>query len=51
MEKLKQFIEKKIRSCDELGGMEREKWAFIQVLKYIRKNEKTKIHKNRSVSK
>lgn len=25
-----------IKSCDELGSMEKEKWAFQQVLKYIK---------------
>ena len=30
------YLEKKIRSCEELGGMEKEIWAFKQCLKEIR---------------
>jgi len=37
MEKLIVYLEKKIEGCNELGGMEKEKWAFIQCLKEARK--------------
>lgn len=30
------WLEKKIQSCDELGGMEKEKWAFQQCLKLLK---------------
>ncbi|NQV40937.1 MAG: hypothetical protein HQ506_01170 [Candidatus Marinimicrobia bacterium] len=36
---LKQFLESKMKSCDELGGMEKEKWAFIQCLKMLTSEE------------
>lgn len=29
------FLNNKIQGCNELGGMEREIWAFKQVLKFI----------------
>lgn len=37
MKKLIKFLESRIDSCDKLGGMEKEKWAFIQCLKEARK--------------
>ena len=33
-----EYLENKIKSCDELGGMEKEKWAFTQCLKHYREN-------------
>ena len=39
MEELKDFLEKKINSCKMLGSMEREAWAFKQVLREIRRQE------------
>jgi trehalose-6-phosphate synthase len=35
--KLIKYLEKKIEGCIELGGMEKEKWVFIQCLKEVRK--------------
>lgn len=29
------FLENKIKGCNELGGMDKEIWAFKQVLKFI----------------
>ena len=34
---IKEWLEKKIQGCDELGGMEKEKWAFQQCLKELNK--------------
>jgi hypothetical protein len=34
-----EFIERKIQTCIEIQGMEREKWAFIQCLKKARELE------------
>lgn len=39
MKTLVEYLETKIQGCDELGGMEREKWAFQQVLKEISKTQ------------
>jgi len=33
MNELKVFLTKKIRACEELGNMDKEKWAFVQCLK------------------
>jgi hypothetical protein len=35
---IKDFLENKIRGCDELGGMEKEKWAFQQCIKELGKD-------------
>ena len=43
MENLITWLEKQIEGCDDLGGMEKEKWAFIQTLKKVRK-EQLSIH-------
>ncbi len=32
-DKIIEYLENKIQGCDELGGMEKEKWAFQQCLK------------------
>ena len=61
--KLKKYIEKMISKCTELGGMEKEKWAFRQVYKKIKEienNEENKgqfyndwwngVHKKRSTT-
>ena len=37
------YLENKIKGCDELGGMEKEKWAFIQCLKEARKLVKNNV--------
>lgn len=37
MEEMILFLENKIKSCEELGGMELEKFAFIVSLKKARK--------------
>ena len=34
-----QWLTKKIEGCDELGGMEKEKWAFQQCFKELTKKE------------
>lgn len=31
-----EWLEQKIKGCDELGGMEKEKWAFQQCLKFVK---------------
>lgn len=36
---MKEFLERKIKACEELGGMDREIWAFSQCLTELRKNE------------
>ena len=41
MENLITWLEKQIEGCDDLGGMEKEKWAFIQTLKKVRKEQLT----------
>jgi hypothetical protein len=38
-----EFIERKIQTCIEIQGMEREKWAFIQCLKKARELEQSSI--------
>ena len=35
-EKVVEYLERQIDKCDELTSMEREKWAFIQCLKFVR---------------
>ena len=35
MSDLKQFLELKIKGCNDLGGMEKEKWAFQTILKEL----------------
>jgi len=35
MDRLRQWLIKKIEGCDELGEMEKEKWAFQQALKAL----------------
>jgi len=40
--KYRTFLESKIQSCDELGEMEKEKWAFQQCLKELNKLEEIK---------
>lgn len=35
--KIIEYLENKIKGCDELGGMEKEKWAFQQCLKESRR--------------
>tara|TARA_R100000541_G_scaffold17251_4_gene27069 strand:- start:837 stop:1070 length:234 start_codon:yes stop_codon:yes gene_type:complete len=37
MELIIDFLEKRILQCEELGGMDKEKWAFKQCLKEARK--------------
>jgi hypothetical protein len=37
MENLITWLEKQIEGCDDLGDMKKEKWAFIQTLKKVRK--------------
>ena len=37
MKELIEYLEGKIEGCDSLGGMEKEKWAFIQCLKEAKK--------------
>lgn len=39
MENLITWLEKQIEGCDAFHGMEKEKWAFIQVLKKVRKEQ------------
>jgi hypothetical protein len=39
-------IEHSIELCNELGGMEKEKWAFIQCLKFARKLNDNPLEKN-----
>lgn len=41
MENLIAWLEKQIEGCNDLGGMEKEKWAFIQTLKKVRKEQLT----------
>ena len=35
------YLEQQIERCDELGGMEKEKWAFIQCLKKFKQRQET----------
>ena len=37
MENLITWLERQIELCDDLKSMEKEKWAFIQTLKKVRK--------------
>ena len=37
MDEIIEYLEKKIQACDELGGMELEKFAFVVTLKKVRK--------------
>ena len=37
MDEIIEYLEKKIKACDELGGMELEKFAFVVTLKKVRK--------------
>ena len=37
MEELITWLERQIELCDDLKSMEKEKWAFIQTLKKVRK--------------
>lgn len=37
MDEIIEYLEKKIQSCDELGGMQLEKFAFVVTLKKARK--------------
>lgn len=37
MEKMIEYLERKIEMCDSLDGLEKEKWAFIQCLKEAKK--------------
>jgi hypothetical protein len=37
MEEIIEYLEKKIQACDELGGMNLEKFAFVVTLKKARK--------------
>lgn len=47
MNELKEFLQKKIKGCDELGDMDKEKWAFLQCLKEVEKiNVTTKVQVN-----
>ena len=39
MENLITWLEKQIEGCNDLGAMEKEKWAFIQTLKKVRKEQ------------
>jgi hypothetical protein len=41
MENLITWLEKQIEGCEDLGGMGKEKWAFIQTLKKVRKEQLT----------
>jgi hypothetical protein len=41
MEEMIKWLERKIEQCDEFDNMHREKWAFIQTLKQLRKIPKT----------
>lgn len=43
MENLIAWLEKQIEGCNDLGGMEKEKWAFIQTLKKVRKERKEQL--------
>ena len=35
------WLERQIEVCDDIGGMGKEKWAFIQTLKKVRKEQTT----------
>ncbi|WP_372938620.1 hypothetical protein [Seonamhaeicola sp.] len=37
MDEIIEYLEKKIQTCDEIGGMQLEKFAFIVTLKKVRK--------------
>jgi hypothetical protein len=37
MDELITWLERQIELCDDAKGMEKEKWAFIQTLKKVRK--------------
>lgn len=37
MDEIIEYLEKKIQACDELGGMQLEKFAFVVTLKKARK--------------
>lgn len=39
MENLITWLENQIEGCDDLGDMGKEKWAFIQTLKKVRKEQ------------
>ena len=36
MEQMIEYLERYIKNCDDLGGLEKEKWAFQQCLKEAR---------------
>lgn len=37
MDEIIEYLEKKIKACDEIGGMQLEKFAFVVTLKKVRK--------------
>ena len=39
MTELITWLERQIELCDDLKNMEKEKWAFIQTLKKVRKED------------